>query len=465
MGVSRDTKVVIVGGGITGLATAAWLEQDHGISDLLVLESSNRPGGKIRSRHDAGHVLEWGPQGFLDNAPDTLELASLAGLDDHKVAADEAAADRFILRKGRLRSVPTSPAAFLKSDILPLPGRLRVLAEPFARKRPASEETVFEFARRRIGRRAAEVLVDAMVTGIFAGDSRRLSLPATFPRMEAMEAEHGSLTRALIAKVREARAEGRRSAGPAGPGGRLTSFRRGMWQLPESLASRLGHRLLLEHPVTEIHQADGRFSLRTDQGALTADALLLAVPSQVAAELLSRLAPSATQPLGDIPTVPIAVVMAAYDDASAFSRPVRGFGFLVPGSERLGVLGTLYCHDIFPEHAPTDGLFLRTMLGGARDPEILDLEDDGLVAKTRQALRTVLGADPDPDHVWVVRWTEGISQYTVGHLDRVRAAEAAAHGVGVELAGSPYRGVSVNDCIRQARAAAERLASKVTAVR
>jgi len=454
------TRVAIVGGGITGLAAAAWLEHDHRIDDLLVIESSSRAGGKIRSEIDAGYTVEWGPQGFLDNAPDTLELTRIQGLGDALVQADEGAADRFILRGGRLRRVAASPLAFMLSDILPLGGRLRLIAEPFARTRPDHDETVFDFARRRIGRRAAEVLVDAMVTGVFAGDSRELSLAATFPRMAAMEAEHGSLTRAMIAKMRAARREGARSGGPSGPGGTLTSFSGGMARLPDSLAEGLGDRLLLGRGVQKL-QVDGEsFILTTDAGDIEAQSVLLTLPAERAARLLENTAPAAVKPLSEIPTAPIAVVMLAYD-ANAFGRPVHGFGFLVPRGEEPGLLGTLYCHDIFPGQAPTGSLFLRAMVGGARAPAAVALDDDELIALVRAALERILGADPEPDRVWTMRWEKGISQYTVGHLDRVAAAEEAAGNAGIELAGSPYRGVSVNDCIKQARVAATRVVQRL----
>jgi oxygen-dependent protoporphyrinogen oxidase len=340
---------------------------------------------------------------------------------------------------------------------------LRVLAEPFAKGPTGADETVFDFASRRIGRQAAEVLVDAMVTGIFAGDSRQLELAATFPKMAAMEAQYGSLTKALLAKAREAREQGGRVAGPAGPGGTLTSFRRGMMELPRTLASTLGDRLRLRSEVRSIERSDHGFIVTTSDGLVSAEKVLLATPAAVTARLLQDLAPAAGDPLTGIQSVPIAVVMTAYAAADAFGHPVSGFGFLIPGVESMGALGTLFCHDIFAVHAPTGGLFLRTMLGGARDPAVLELDDDALVERTRAVLSTVLGSDPDPDHAWVVRWSEGISQYTVGHLDRVRRAEAAAAAVGVELAGSPYRGVSVNDCIRSSRAAAGRLAERVGA--
>ncbi len=457
----KRTRVAIIGGGITGLAAAVWLERDHGIDDVLVVDAAGTAGGKIRTKIDAGSTLEEGPQGFLDNAPDTLELASLVGLDDDLVQADDSAADRFILRDGRLRRVATSPLAFMTSDILPLSGRLRLLGEPFARRRPDRDETVFDFASRRIGRQAAEVLVDAMVTGVFAGDSRLLSLAATFPRMAAMETDHGSLTRALFAKIREAKRAGKKSGGPAGPGGRLTTFDGGMAQLPLRLSERLGDRLLLDRSVLKLAGDNRGFVLATDGGDIAAEAVLLCLPAGSTADLVASLAPDAVAPLSGITTAPIAVVMLGYDDRQRVSRPVRGFGFLVPRGEDVGLLGTLYCHDIFPGQAPAGTLLLRAMVGGAREPEAAALDDDALLARVRAGLARVYGADPEPDRVWIVRWEHGISQYTVGHLDRVAAAEDAVGAAGLEIAGSPYRGVSVNDCIKQARAAARRIAQRL----
>ncbi len=453
--------IAIVGGGITGLATAAWLEHDHGIKDYVILEASSRAGGKIRSELDAGFTLEWGPQGFLDNAPDTLELTSIHDLDGALVRADDAATDRFILRDGRLRRVATSPPAFMLSDILPISGRLRLLGEPFAPPHPGHDETVFEFASRRIGRQAAEVLVDAMVTGVFAGDSRKLSLAATFPKMAAMEAEYGSLTKALFAKKRAARKTGSSSAGPAGPGGTLTTFSGGMVRLTDRLAESAGSRLLLNRPLQNLESKGSIHILKTGDCVIEAETVLLAVPAEGAARLMTHLAPETVRPLAETPTAPIAVVMLGYGDKNAFGRPVRGFGFLVPRGEDDALLGTLYCHDIFPGQAPASSLFLRAMVGGARSPDAVRLDDDDLTDRVRASLARVLGGDPKPDRVWIVRWEQGISQYTVGHLDRVAAAEAAAGNAGIELAGSPYRGVSVNDCIKQARAAASRLAQRL----
>lgn len=455
--------VAVVGAGITGLAAASWLELDAGLTGVAVLEADSRAGGKVQTLVEDSHVLEGGPQGFLDSSPDTLELARGVGLENALLRAADRSADRFILRGGRLRRVPTSPLAFLTSDILELQARLRVLAEPFGPGRPEGDESVFDFARRRIGRRAAEVLVDAMVTGVFAGDSRRLSLAATFPRMAAMEREHGSLTRAMIARVRASRRGRGSGGGPAGPAGTLTTFRLGMQQLPDRIASRLGDRLRLGWRVERLEPAGRGFRLLGPAGEVSARAVLLALPASATADLLVPLAPAVRPHLERMTTAPIAVHMASYDEPARFAGPVDGFGFLVPGGEDVGILGTLFCHSIFRGQAPPGRVLLRTMVGGARDPEGAALSDDRLEERVGGALGRVLGAPADARQRWIVRWPEGIAQYTLGHLDRVAGVEAAAAAVGLEVAGSPYRGVSVNDCIRQAREAARRIAARLAA--
>ncbi len=452
-------RVAVIGGGIAGLAAAFWLEHDHGISDVIVLEASDRPGGKMWSVSADGHILEWGPQGFLDNAPDTLELAEAAGLGAHLIRASDTSSDRFIVRKGRLRRIPLSPLAFMASNVLGLGARLRLLGEPFARKHPGRDESVFDFARRRIGEGAARILVDAMVTGVYAGDSRQLSLAATFPKMAAMEAEYGSLTRAMIAKARAARRTGASSGGPSGPGGTLTTFREGMGALPKAIAAHLGERLALKAPIRSMSRRDDGFVLHGEGAKITADAVIVATPAYAAAAILAELAPAAVEPLRAIPTAPVTVVMDSYEGIMAFGRPVSGFGFLVPGTEPLGILGCLYCHDIFPGQAPPDHLLLRTMLGGARDPGSINLDDEAIRTRTGTVLAQLFGRAATPARTWIVRHPRGIAQYTIGHLERVSAATAAARAAGVFLTGSFYRGVSTNDCIRQARETAAQVAA------
>jgi oxygen-dependent protoporphyrinogen oxidase len=450
---AQRLDLAVVGGGVSGLALA-FEARRRCVGTVAVLESDERPGGKIRTEWIDGFCCEWGPQGFLDNVPETLGLVRHLGLDSSLMRADDAAADRFILRDGRLRRVPLSPPAFLTSDVLSLPGRLRVLLEPFA-ARGHGDETVFDFARRRIGQEAAEVLVDAMVTGVYAGDPRRLSLPATFPRMREMESTYGSLTRAMLARRRAGS-----SGGPAGPGGTLTTFRRGMQRLTDALAERLGEDLRLGCGVRAVRRAEGGFELETQMGLLTCRRLVLAVPPGAAARLLAGFLPTpALDALREIPSVAVAVVMTGYRSERPFQSPTRGFGFLVPGRERRGILGTIFCDSTFPEEAPPGTTLLRTLVGGARDGEKASLPDADLLALVRNELDSCLGGDPEPGLIRIIRHERAIPQYTLGHLDRVAIVRTACERFpGLHVLGSAYGGIAVNSCIAEATRLAHVLA-------
>jgi oxygen-dependent protoporphyrinogen oxidase len=436
---------VVIGGGIAGLATALRIRDRAGDVpgglEVVVLEARDRPGGNIRTDRVDGFTIERGPNGFLDNAPATLDLVRRLGLEHRLQPADAAASRRFIYRNARLHPVPAGPLAFLRSPLLSLPGRLRVFLEPFARARPDDvDETVFDFAARRIGTEAAEVLVDAMVSGVFAGDSRELSLRSSFPKMHGMETEHGGLVRAMVARMRERRARGtgREAAGgggsadrnagaggPAGPGGTLTSFRAGLDEWLDPLAAELADGLRTGAPVTGVARSGPagrawRVDVADDE-PIAADAVVLAVPAPAAAPLLTSDTPA-----------------------------LDGFGFLVPRGEGPAILGCLWDSSIFPGRAPDGHVLVRAMIGGARDPDAVGQDDYTLLDRVRGDLQATMGVDRTPVMTRIYRWPNGIAQYTVGHggrLDRIhhRLAELP----GLWLAGSSYYGVSMNACIEK----------------
>lgn len=440
---------VVIGGGISGLAVGFFARLAG--KSVLVLEEGPQAGGKIRTQWEGGFCCEWGPQGFLDNVPETLELVHLLGLEKRLVKASPQAADRFILRNGKLRKVPLSPPAFLASDVLSLPGKLRVLAEPFMPRGHAGDESVLSFARRRIGREAAEVLVDAMVTGVFAGRAEELSLPATFPKMAMMERTYGSLTRAMLALRKKG------GGGPAGPGGTLTTFLDGMQELTDRLVAALGESLRLQRPVTAVHYHQAStcpWTVRLADGTeAVARHLVVTVPPPKVCALFAHLFPSqALAALREIPLPPVVVVMTAYKSPQPFAHPLSGFGFLVPSREPRQILGTLFCHSIFPNQAPEGTVLLRTILGGARQPEVIAFSDEELLRLVRRELHAVLGGDSDPDLVRVFRHPEGIPQYTLGHPQRLKVLEETTSQFrGLYLTGNAYRGVAVNACIAEAK--------------
>jgi oxygen-dependent protoporphyrinogen oxidase len=448
--------VAVVGGGVSGLAVTFHLRRalkDRGDVSVLCLEAGDRPGGNIATASEDGYTCEWGPNGFLDNEPATLELVRSIGIEDRLLRSNQAAARRFIFRKGRLRQLPGGPGSFLASSILSPWGRARVLGEPFAAaKKDDADESVFDFAARRIGREAAAILVDAMVSGIYAGDARELSLRACFPKMWTMENEHGGLFKAMLARRREKKDGGDSGGGPAGPGGTLMSFRGGMRELIDGLAAAVGPALRTGCRVSRILSSGDRgYRLLLEEGApIDAAVVILACPAWFAAPAIDALDPEIAEAMRDIPSAPVCVVHLGFERGELDSAP-DGFGFLVPRGERPRILGCLWSSSIFDGRAEGDRVLLTSMIGGATDPEALELPDDELVRITRDDLRNSMGVEPEPRFVRIFRHRRGIPQYTLGHLDRLAVIEGGlARHPGLLVSGNSYRGISVNACAAEA---------------
>ncbi|MCB9545832.1 MAG: protoporphyrinogen oxidase [Myxococcales bacterium] len=435
-------KIAIIGAGISGLSAAFRLRgAGH---DVVVLEAAARAGGKIHSERDEGFLVEHAANGVLDKRADVFTLARDAGIpEDHFCPAADAAKRRYLFLDGALKPLPASPPAFLKSDLMTLGGRLRALAEPFIRaRREGPEESVHAFFARRLGPQAADTLADPFVTGIYAGDAEKLSVDAALPALPALERQYGSLFKGMM----KSRKEG------GGPGGKLTSFSGGMGELVETLAARLGDAVHLGRPVTGLRARGAGWTVEAGGGdALDVDAVVFATPAFTTGALLSPLAPAAAAPLAAIPYAPVAVVGLGYR-ADQLPRPLDGFGFLVPKKAGRQVLGVLWPSTIFPGRAPEGHVLLRVIIGGARDPALVGLDDAALLALALAEVGITLGGPvPAPVFHRIIRWDAGIPQYTLGHLERVRAAEAALPA-GLFLAGNGVHGVSVADCVARADA-------------
>ena len=460
-----SASAIVVGGGVAGLATAFEL-RERGVP-AVVLEGSDRLGGNIRTTREDGFVVEWGPNGFLDNVPETLDLVRRIGASDRLRPASDAAKLRFLFRRGRLRALPEGPLSFLASRILTLGGRLRVLGEPFAKGPPpaAEDESVHAFATRRIGRQAADVLVDAMVSGVFAGDSRTLSLRSTFPKMYAMESRHGSLFKAMkaVGKARKAarrRGETVERGGPAGPGGHLTSFDGGFETLVSSLRAALPEDSVRTGArVAGIAYEDGAWRVGLEEGeTLRSEHVVLATPAWNASRAVADLDSELAGLLDEIPGAGLAVIAAAWRDED-LPRPLDGFGYLVPRGEGPRSLGTLWDSSVFTDRAPEGWSLLRTMVGGAHDPEAIRLSDEDLTDIVLGDLRRTMGITTAPRRTWVFRHPRGIPQYERGHGARLDAIEnRLTRWPGLHLTGNSYQGVSVNLCVVDAKRTAERLA-------
>lgn len=448
-------RIGVIGAGPSGLATAWEIvsRAEAGAMDVQVevYDRAARPGGNVWTDLVDGYRVEHGPEGFLDSAPRTLELAAELGLADRLVAASDTGRKRYVYAGGRLHLLPSDPIAFLRSGILSLPGRLRVFTEPFRPVGTADDESVLAFATRRIGGEAARRLVGAMVAGIYAGDPTALSMPAAFPRLAAMERDHGSLTRALVASRRAARKARRRAAGPAGPAGTLTSFVGGLRELVEGFSRRLGSRLHLNAEVREVRRAGNRWRLSVGSRDEDFDRLVITAPPWHAAALLASVDPGLARPLDQIPWAPVTAVALGFADSAVAGIDLDGFGFLVPAGQGIRLLGCLWSSSIFPARASPGHVLLRALVGGARDPEAAGYDDEQLLRLVRDDLATTMGLDREPELVRIYRFPRAIPQYTLGHLKRLRALQSRLEQLpGLHLHGNGYQGIALNDSLRLA---------------
>jgi len=444
-------RTVIVGGGISGLSLGFWLLRQG--RDVRVLEASSRAGGSVRTVAQDGFLFETGPHGFLDAEPAMQRLVEALGLTSELRPADEAAKKRYLFSGGALQAVPSSPPAFLQSQLLPWSAKLRVLAEPLSRRGESDDESLADFARRHLGARATALLVDALQSGIYAGDPERLSAKATFPKLVAMERAHRSL---FLAMIRQ-----KRSGAPRPPGThRLTSFRNGLSTLTDALSEQLGARLTLDARVERVERTGQGFRVIAGEtsGSQTFEAehLVLATPAHLAAPLLAPHSAPLAQALGGLTDAPLSVVHLCYRE-EALSRPLDGFGFLVPSVEGRRILGAIFVSSIFPERAKAGHAQLAVMVGGAKHRATAALDPAQLSGLAHEEVAAILGLRGAPALTRVTQWAHAIPQYDVGHAARLSQVDALVAGLpGLHLTGSAYRGVGLNDCVRSSNELAEK---------
>lgn len=450
-------KTTIVGAGISGLATAHAMLSRNPQAEIVVLESGQRVGGKVWTETSPeGFICEGGVNGFLDKIPRTLQLCDEVGLTP--VKANAAAEKRYVFSQQELHKLPETPPEFLTSRLLSVPGRLRVLWEILVGGTDKQDESLEEFATRRLGREAFEKLIDPMASGVFAGDATKMSVKSCFPRIREVEAQYGSLIRALVKLQLQARARGKKNIPGPGPGGRLTSFGPGMSSLTDALAARLGSRIQLATAVESLSRRGNSYALHMHDGTeQETEVLILAVPAYVQSHILREFDPRLAQLLAGIAYPPLSVVCLGYREASNLAAP-DGFGFLVPSREQRSILGTIVDSNVFPGRAPAGHVLLRTMVGGARTPRLAELPDESLIDHVRADLKDITGLAAAPAFSRIFRHEKAIPQYLVGHAARlVEIDQALASHPGLVLTGNAFRGVSLNDCVVNAWKTAESL--------
>jgi protoporphyrinogen/coproporphyrinogen III oxidase len=465
------TRIAIIGAGISGLATAhaiEWLARERGLSvDTLVLESEPRTGGKIWSIKEEGYLCEWGPNGFLDSKPMTLELCDRLGIRAELARSNDNARKRYIYSAGELHRLPENGPMFLQSRLISWPGKLRLAGELFVPpRRDGADETLAEFARRRLGPEALDKLIGPMVSGIFAGDPETMSLKSCFPRICELEQEYGGLLRAMLKLAKQKKAErkaGKDVASAAGPAGVLTSFVDGIQALTDATAVRLAGTVRTGATVTGLQRRGDGWEVTLASGEkLDVEQVVAAVPAYVLAGLLQPFDRSLAELVGGIPYATMNVICCGYE-RERIARDLDGFGYLIPRKEGRSILGTLWDSSIFPQRAPAGHVLLRSMMGGATNPAAIKLSDAEVLAKVMADLRDIMGITVRPDFVRIFRHPQAIPQYLAGHSRRLAAiSDGLQAHPGLIATGNAFFGVGLNDCVHAANRAAEQVVKQLS---
>jgi len=494
-------RVVIIGGGITGLAAAHRIierkQQGAKQVEVTLLEASAQLGGIIQTRQRDGFLLERGPDSFISEKPEALELAKRLGLESRLIETNKNYRRSFIVRRGRLLPVPEgfhllAPARlwpFLRSPIFSWPGKARMALDLILPRRDRNgdaDESLAQFVRRRLGREALERMGQPMVGGIYTADPEQLSLLATMPRFLEMERRHRSLIRALrkagvgsTGQSQTAREGPRIEKGTSGARYNLfLSFDRGMQVLSEKLSERIadfdsrisdGHHppqssirlstavesLALKRDTTATAEAP-QWIIKTDRNeTLMADSLCLALPAYSSAKLLREFDNALAHELDEISYASSATVNLAYKRED-IPHLLDGFGFVVPFIEKRTLMACTFSSVKFANRAPDGCALLRGFVGGALQPELLDLTEAELISRVRADLRDLLGIERPPLFTEVSRWHRSMPQYHLGHLARLqRIAACVARLPALTLAGNAFSGTGIPDCIRSGEAAAD----------
>lgn len=463
-------RLVVIGGGITGLAAAhraLELASERALPlEVRLLEASGRLGGTISTARRDGFVLEDGPDSMITDKPWGVALARRLGMEDEIIGTAEAHRRSFVVRNGELLPVPEgfqllAPSRFgplVRTPIFSLAGKARMALDLLIpRRQENGDESLGSFVLRRLGREALDRIAQPMIAGIYGADPMQLSLDATLPRFREMERRHGSVIRGMWSSQRRSGRSSEREVGISGARyGLFVSFRDGMQSLADRLAARLPPGCAALDTAVEglSHRGDGWTITVRDGAALEADAVIVALPAHGAARVAQDVEPDLARMLAEIPYASAGTMTLCYRREDV-PHPMDGFGFVVPSSEGLTILGCTFSHVKWASRAPEGYALLRAFLG---EDAIRDRDDDQVGRLVRADLAVLLGVTAEPEFIRSWRGERAMPQYRVGHLERIAEIERLCERIpGFELAGNAYRGVGVPDCIHSGEQAAERI--------
>ena len=472
-GTDMNRKIVVVGGGVAGLAAAHRLTEIAPRAQVSLLEASDRTGGLVGTEVTDGFVMEKGPDSILTEKPWAVAVARRLGIDGRLVGTCTGPRGAYVVHRGRLVPIPdgfallapTNTMALARTPVLSLWGKARAGFDLFLPRGPVrDDESLGSFVTRRFGREVLERLAQPLAGGIYGADPNVLSLSATMPRFLEIEREHRSVILGLRHRAKKMREGARQRAKASGARyGLFVSFDEGMQVLTDALAARLGDRIQLRAGLASLRREGepARWKLRLEDGReLSADAVILALPAHRTAGFVGAFDATLGKQLAAIPYGSSATATFAFRREQV-GHALDAFGFVVPTVERRSIIASTWASEKYPGRAPDGFCLLRAFVGGTARPEVAGMDDDAVREAALADLRELMRIEGEPTLSRVHRYAEAMPQYEVGHLGRVAEIEqrVLTHD-GLRLAGNAYRGAGVPDSIHSGEVAAEGLVER-----
>ena len=449
-------KTVIIGAGISGLTTAFLLNKLG--CDVTVLEKKKEPGGSIETVFEKGFLFDKGPNSALETHPLIGKMIDELNLKDQLVYANKEANKRYILKNNQLHALPMSPTAFLKTRLFSPAAKLRLLAEPFiGRSKDGYYQSISDFVTRRLGKEFLDYAINPFVAGVYAGNPEELSVKSAFPKLYELEEKYGGLIVGTIRSIRERKRRAEKSKQSA----KMLSFKDGMQVLPKAIARHLSGKVKFQSDVTSIKKINGKyqinFTLEGEQQSLNCDKILSTVPAYIASNLFAHFDEKLPKHLNEIYYPPVLVFFLVYKK-EFIRRPLDGFGFLIPSKEKKSFLGAIWSSVIFPNRSDDSTTIFTLFAGGARNPEIGSIDKEILIGKVKKEFEEIMKISGEPELQTYKYWSKAIPQYNIGYIEHEKYFdEFEKNNPGLLLSGNYRGGISVGDCIKNAKDVADKV--------
>ncbi len=442
----KNKKITILGAGITGLATAHWLNKDG--YDVTILESKGSPGGSMITEKVNDFLIDFGPNSGLETTPKIREIVNDVGLSNEMIYANEEGNTRYILKNNSLIALPTSPDKFLKTNLFSIKAKLRLMKEPFVGKsNDGYYQSIAEFVERRLGKEFLDYAIDPFVSGVFAGDPTKLSVQSAFPKLYRLEEKYGGLIKGMIRGAKERKQRNEESKQSA----KMFSFINGMQSFPRAIAKSLGDKVIYNAAITKIQKEDKwlvNYSVNGEEKVLKSDIVFSSIPSYKLSEIFSGVGDSLLKHLEDIYYPPVLVLYLGYEK-DIIGKKLDGFGFLIPSKERKKYLGAIWTSTIFKNRATEDKASFTIFVGGARNPNLSEDILDETIDEVIKEFQSIMNIKGSPILIQKKFWKKAIPQYNLGHIEHEKYFDNfETENPGIFLGGNYRGGISVGDCIK-----------------